>query len=198
MLLLDHLTETIAQIEKLEVEQVSEIDVIKMFLAGIMHIIHLTDILSTPSLPLNNLLLIPSIISSFASEALNNDISKKTDGYKTEPAMATYDQVDDNPILQCPNQPQQYYNPQKIPINSCPYFQRGANDHDCQIAKICVNILVDLRSLTIMENGAHVPASFLQKFTELSGTLEPYFFSGRLAPTYKGPLNVPCSNAIAF
>ena len=92
-------------------EQVGEIDVIKMFLAGLMHIIHLTDILSTLPLPFNNLPLMPSIIPGSASEALNNDISRKTDRYKSEPAMVTYDQGEDNLIPQCPNQPEQYYDP---------------------------------------------------------------------------------------
>ena len=194
----DRLTETIARIEKLEVEQVGEIDVIKMFLAGLMHIIRLTDILSTPPLPFSDPPLIPSIIPGSASEALNNDISRKTDRYKSEPAMVTYDQAEDSLIPQCPNQPQQYYDPRKIPIGSRPYFQGGANDYNRQIAKIRANILVDLRSLTIVENGAHVPASFLREFTELAGTLEPYIFPGRLAPTYEWPLNVPRSNAITF
>ena len=51
--------------------------------------------------------------------------------------------------------------PRKILISSHPYFQGGANNYNCQTAEIHANILVDPRSLTIMENRAHVPASFL-------------------------------------
>ena len=67
---------------------------------------------------INNPPLIPSVIPSSASEALNNaisDISKKADEYEeAEPSMTTYNQVNPHPVLQCPNQPQQYYNPEKF------------------------------------------------------------------------------------
>ena len=193
-------------LKNLEVEQVGEINIVKMFLARLMHIIRLTEVLSTMPLPYNDPPLIPSTIPNSANAALDNaisDILKKADGYEEAkqeeaPALITYYQVNNDHIPQFPNQPHQYYDPRSIPIGSRPYHQGGANDYIRQAAGVHANLLIDLRSLTIVENGEHVPMTFLCHFTELAGSLAPYIFPGRLAPTHEWSLDVICTNAMNF
>jgi len=200
----NRLNETITRIEKLEVEQVGEINIAKMFLAGLMHIMHLTDAICTTPLPSNDPPLIPSDILTSASKALDkaiSNISKEADEYeeaKQKTSPVTYNQINLDNIPQCPSQPPQNHDPRNIPIKSRPYYQGGANDYIRQAAGIRANLLIDLRSVTIVENGDHVPRSFLRQFTELTGPLSPYIFPGRLAHTHEWPLDVVRTNAINF
>lgn len=200
----NRLNETITRIEKLEVEQVGEINIAKMFLAGLMHIMHLTDAICTTPLPSNDPPLIPSDILTSASKALDkaiSNISKEADEYeeaKQKTSPVTYNQINLDNIPQCPSQPPQNHDPRNIPIKSRPYYQGGANDYIRQAAGVRANLLIDLRSVTIVENGDHVPRSFLRQFTELTGPLSPYIFPGRLAHTHEWPLDVVRTNAINF
>jgi hypothetical protein len=200
------LEETISRIKQMEVEQVGEINIYKMFLAGLRHIIYVTDSLTTTPLPHNSPPLIPSTPIVSTEEALTRVIatgSAKGNDFEQsraqgEPAFTLYNQPRSDIIPQCPSQPHTNVDLRSVPIANRPYFKGGANDFVRKAGGVRANLFVDIRSLTIIDNGDHVPAAFLRQFTELTGHLAPYIFPGRVAPTYDWPLDVPESSATTY
>jgi hypothetical protein len=203
------LAETVGRLLDLTTEVVSEVvgelDTHQVIVPGLNHILNLSEDYGSP-LPHGDPTVIPAAVPS-------TNISKAQDPKKNfgrlepptcvicdEPVPPTYKQSAGNLIPQCPSQPYTETDPRTIPIASRPYFKGGANDFVRRAGGVKSHLIVDFRSLTIIEdgNGDHVPSTFLKHFTELSGSLTSYIFPGRLAPTHDWPLNVPESKAINY
>ena len=201
----DRLSETVEKIRAMEAERVGELDVHCVFLAGLMYIMHQAEALTLP-LPHNSPPMVPtrvppeSVAESLANELQDFDSPgiEQHCPVRGEKPVVTYNQLDEDRIPQCPNQPLQTLDPRSIPIASRPYFQGGANDFIKRAGGVKRHLYVDLRSLSIVEDPTHVPAAFLRHFTELYGPLEPFIFPGRLAPVYDWPLDVPETKAVNY
>jgi hypothetical protein len=199
--------ETIERINSMADGSVGKIETFKTFVVGLMYLLNLADALTEVPLPAYTPSYIPtSTPAESTGKVLNNVINNPQQNPKQveqsamdeEPELIIYNQPRDEIIPQCPSQPTVDTDPRSIPIASRPYFIGGANDFVRRSGGVRSHLLVDIRSLTIVEHGDHVPSAFLRHFTELSGSLSSYIFPGQLAPTHDWPLDVPESKATNF
>jgi len=202
----ERLSETIERIEAMEETRVGEIELSKLLVSGLMNLLNILDAMAITPLPTNS----PPLVArspppASAEEALKNTlINKKSTPIEpkelthVETSIQVYNAHNFAQIPYCPSQPRYSVDPRTIPIAERPWFQGGANDFIRGTGQAKSLLMIDTRSLTIVENGEHVPAGFLKPFTELTGGLEPYIFPGRLAPLHSMPLNVPFSAATDY
>ena len=198
------LTETIGRILQLSFDAVGELDTHKIFLTGLIFVLNLSEEFTSP-LPHGSPPLIPvSVPSTNINEALEEFIGdpRRPGELETAAPCEVCEKSAAPPavIPQCPSQPLTDVDPRTIPIESRPYFIGGANDFVRRGGGIKGHLIVDFRSLTIIEdgNGDHVPSTFLKHFTELAGSLASYIFPGRVAPIHDWPLDVSESKATNY
>jgi hypothetical protein len=155
------LAETIGRILQLSFNAVGELDTHKIFLIRLIFILNLSEDFTLP-LPHSSPLLIPvSVPSTNISEALKEfigDLKRPGQLETTAPCQVCERSALPSVIPQCPSQPLTDIDPCTIPITLQPYFIGGANDFVRRGGSIKGHLIVDFRSLTILEdgNGDHV------------------------------------------
>ena len=199
------LRETIQRLDEMTNEGVGEIDPFKTFVAGLMYILNLAEVMqnsplplqldSPPLAPVNDPL--ATTEETRGSEIKNPNLDPE-ELKPTEPIEIVYNQYDKTIVPQCPSQPAVKSDPRSIDIAVRPYFTGGACDFVKRAAGVQNNLIIDTRSLTIVDDSNHLPPSAVRHFTELSGALSSYIFPGRLVPTYDWPLDVAETKAKTF
>lgn len=193
------LVEVVNRLKALKESSVGKITPMLIFLIGLIKLLDTLDAAeelarSTDiSNPAPQVLSVPNGTSEQRPPTPPSEI-RSTPLHDEEPA--DFGQTDIIP--QCPCQPTNTVDPRTIPIDIRPWFRGGDQGWIKQAGETQGPVLVDIGSLTVVQDGSSVPVERLRYFTQLVGRLSPLIFPGRIAPLFDYPRDTPPSSASTY